>query len=304
VLAPVVGYTFKQADSFLGKLGQPYGIPSYKPYHSSGENYLHTYMGMLGIPMDIVPEFPTESNTIFLTECAKYDEKIVEKIQGQLLNGKTVVITSGLVRALQGKGIENLFEVEYTDQKILTNTFIPQHEGRERFADICHSDIDILIQQIRYACTDFEEVITALTEVNGYPLLMRARGFGEGQLYVLTVPDNFGDLYHLPREVLTYLKQVMMPDFPVYVDSPGRVCLFTYNNDTFIAETFLPHPVRCNIVVKKKQAKLYDLMTGEEVSGVADGDKTIFEVMLQPGSRRLSGLYTQQTGSYRVFKFE
>ena len=302
VLAPVVGYTFEQADSFLGKLGQPYGITSYKPYHSSGENYLHNYIGMLGIPMDIVPEFPTKSNTLFLTESAKYDEKIVEKIQDHVFKGKTVIITSGLLNALQGKGIENLFELKCTDKKVVANTFTT-HGGMDgRFAGVYHSDTDILLPQIQYACEDMIEIITALAKGNGYPLLMEAWGYEKGHLYVLTIPDNFGDLYHLPQEILTKLRQVMMADFPVYLDSRSRVCLFTYDNDTFIVEPFLPHPVKCNIVVKKKAAKLNDLMSGEEISGVADGNETVFKILLQPGSRNISG-FVGQTGSYRVFKF-
>jgi len=37
ILVQDAGYTFEKLDSFLGKLGQPYGVAAYKPYHSSGE---------------------------------------------------------------------------------------------------------------------------------------------------------------------------------------------------------------------------------------------------------------------------
>ena len=292
--AAAAGYVFEKADLFLDKLGQPYGVPAYKPYHSSGEGYLHAYIGMLGIPMDIVPEFPGESNTVFLTECAKFDNKIVEKIHGQLVAGKTVVITSGLLKALQGKGIEDLVEVDYTDEKVLVNKFMPRWPWDSMLANVYHSETDILIPEIKYGCTDMEEVIQCLDRdgsYQGYSLLMRARGFGEGKLYIITIPDDFGDLYHLPQEVLTYIKYALMQDFPVYLKSPAKVCLFTYDNNTFIAESFLPHPVRCDAVIKKKQARLRDLMTGDEISGFVDGDKTLFEILLQPHS-------------YRVFRFE
>jgi len=86
ILYADAGDTFQKLDSFLGKLGQPYGVASYKPYHSSGEMYLHNYIGMIGVPMDLYPEFPDDRGTIFLTESAKFDPDLVSNpghLQGQ-----------------------------------------------------------------------------------------------------------------------------------------------------------------------------------------------------------------------------
>ncbi len=113
-IARAAGYTFEKVDKFLGKLGRPVGVKSYKPYHSTGEDFLHNYLGMCGIPMDLVPQFPAAEKMILLTECAKFDPALVAKIKGQLQDGKSVVITSGLLRALQGKGIEDIAELRYT----------------------------------------------------------------------------------------------------------------------------------------------------------------------------------------------
>ena len=49
-MARVAGYSLEQVDTFLGKLGKPIGIASYKPYQSTGEDFLHNYFGMIGIP--------------------------------------------------------------------------------------------------------------------------------------------------------------------------------------------------------------------------------------------------------------
>jgi len=43
-------------------------VKSYKPFQSLGEDFLQNYLGMAGIPMDIVPVFPTEEKMILLTE--------------------------------------------------------------------------------------------------------------------------------------------------------------------------------------------------------------------------------------------
>jgi len=56
-IARAAGYAFEQVDGFLDKLGKPVGLKSYKPYHSTGEDFLHAYLGMIGIPVDLVPGF-------------------------------------------------------------------------------------------------------------------------------------------------------------------------------------------------------------------------------------------------------
>ena len=123
ILAAAAGDTFEKLDAFLGKLGQPYGVATYKPYNSSGEMYLHNYVGMIGVPMDMYPEFPDDRGTIFLTESAKSDPDLVSKIWKHLNEDKTVIITSGLFKALQGKGIEKVVEAEYTGRKVPVNKF-------------------------------------------------------------------------------------------------------------------------------------------------------------------------------------
>ena len=54
-IARAAGYAFETADKFLGKLGNPIGIKSYRPYHAVGEDFLQNYLGMIGLPMDERP---------------------------------------------------------------------------------------------------------------------------------------------------------------------------------------------------------------------------------------------------------
>jgi len=59
-IARAAGYTFEKVDKFLGELGKPIGVKSYRPYHATGEDFLHNYLGMIGIPIDLYPEFPSD----------------------------------------------------------------------------------------------------------------------------------------------------------------------------------------------------------------------------------------------------
>jgi hypothetical protein len=282
-VTPIAEYVLDKADNFLDQLGEPAGIPAYKPYHSSGEDFLHNYIGMLGIPVDITPDFPYKSNTIFLTEGAKYDNDIVEKIKRQLIDGKTVIITSGLLKALQGKGIEEIAELRYTDKKAMVNEF-------SDFRTVYKSEKDIIIPQIIYPTNDCWEIVTAYSEGNGYPLLLQA-GYGNGIMYILTVPDNFGDLYNLPEGTLTMIKNIMMKDIYVSTESKSKICLFVYDNNTFIVHSFLPHRDIIKVVIKGKADKLRELTSDTMLEGIQYEDRAEFSFIIYPHS-------------YQVFRIE
>jgi hypothetical protein len=289
--AKLAGPVFEQVDSFLGKLGKPIGVKSYKPFHSSGEDHLPSYLGMVGIPMDIVPEFPADAKTVLLTEQAKFDPAIVGKIKKQLVDGKAVVITSGLLKALQGKGIEDIVELEYTGQTVATREFAGGRGGRG-----ARLDNDILIPQIRYATNDSWEVVSAFTSSNrtsGTPILLSAK-YSKGLFYVLTIPQAVGDLYNYPQGVLASIRNVLAKDMYVRLDAPAMVSLFAYDNDKFIVESFQDNQVTARIVTDRRITKLHDLVTGQELTGqaVAGGRggqaaTTVFETQLTHGSYRV-----------------
>ena len=281
MLGRVAGYVFDTVDGFIGKLGKPAGIKAYKPFQSSGEDFLHTYLGMLGIPIEMTPVFPAEEKTILLTESAKFDSDIVGKIEGQLQAGKNVVITSGLLKALQGKGIENIAEIECTDKKVAASDF-----WQPLRPAIWHADAPILMPQIRYPTNDAWELVSALSGGKGFPVLLDA-GYSTGHLYVLTIPDNFGDLYCLPPGALTRIKEVLMKDLPVRVESAAQVALFLYDNDSFIVESFQPQGSQVTIVTDARMTKLRDLRSGQVLTGQARGGSMVFDAPIPPHSYRV-----------------
>ena len=76
-MSRAAGHALEVVDKVLGHLGDPVAIKSYKPYHSLGEDYLQSYLGMIGIPVEIVPEFPLDEDMVLLTESAWYYPLIV-----------------------------------------------------------------------------------------------------------------------------------------------------------------------------------------------------------------------------------
>ena len=296
IFVPLAGYVFEQVDKFLGQLGSPVGVPCYKPYHSKGENYLHGYLGMLGIPLEPEPEFSSDGKVFFLTESAARDEQIVEKIKDRLQAGKKVVITSGLLRELQEAGrngekakagassIQDIAEVRYTHKKAVVKEFAyPMYECS--FANYAQGAKEALIPEIEYSTNDTWQVIVGFSENNSFPLLLEAK-YAKGSLYILTVPDNPGDLYNLPENVLNKLRQVFTSDLDLHVEGPANLGLFLYDNNTFIVESFLPNFADARIVISRPGAELTDLVTGEKIKGNTCGKETVFTLKMEPTTYR------------------
>ncbi len=287
IIALAAGTAFDLADQFVGQLGNPLGLKTYKPYHSSGEDFLHNYLGMLGIPLELVPAFPSDASTILLTESAKFDPQIVRKIKQQLMDGKTVVITSGLLRALQGKGIEDIVELEYTDRKLLARDFLMDR------SHIYSASRPIQVPKINYLTNDSWEEISCMGGTTGSPLLHAAQ-YGRSTLYILNIPDNFDDLYALPHEVLTRIKEIVTKDLFVRLESPAQVVLLVFDNDTVIVELFLDDEVDTRLVLDEHFTQIRDILSGEVFSGdslLNEGDhradKTGYSVSIKPHSFRV-----------------
>jgi hypothetical protein len=274
--ATVAGSALRQADAVVGKLGNPVGIASYKPYQSTGEDFLHNYIGMIGIPIDLHPEFPVDAKLVLLTESAKFDPDIVAKIKAQLESGKSVVITSGLLRALKGKGIEGICEAEVSDNKVLAREYSTGFGAGDR-SDLGADERKppILFPEVRFLTNDAWGLVSAVENGNGYPILLMDK-YAKGALYIWTIPDNFRNLYALPSDVTSAIKDIVMKHFFVRIDGSSQVALFAYDNATFVVESYLPGPTDVKVTVDGEFTKLRNLVTGELVSSyVPDVPKAV-----------------------------
>ncbi|MDE2492887.1 MAG: hypothetical protein KGL97_03195 [Alphaproteobacteria bacterium] len=287
-------------DKVLGQLGNPIGIPSYKPYQSDGDDFLQNYLGNIGIPIEMTPTFPTNAKLVLLTEEAKYDPDIVKKIKRQLTSGGDVVITSGLLRALQDKGIKDVVEWEDTGRIISIHDFLNGFGAGNGASlnDPMHDNPAILFPQIRFYTNDSWGIIRGVAGAKGDPILLMNR-YSKGVIYLLTVPENVADLYNLPQGVITQIKSYLLANFPVRIDAPSLISLFAYDNDAFVVESYRPTVSNVNIVVPGLNMKVRDLATGkllaaEKLPEIAndprrrhthsESPRTIFPVTVEPHS--------------------
>ncbi|MDO5443856.1 MAG: hypothetical protein Q4G10_09315, partial [Bacteroidia bacterium] len=262
----IAQYAYDKIDPVLSKLGTPAGIKAYKPFHAVGEEFLHNYFGMIGLPVEIVSKFPEygdDTKLVILTECASHDTDILNKMKAFMQKGGEVIVTSGFYRAMQDKGVRNIFEMYATDRKADIDTVVVSNA---RGADkMMKADVKIKIPVFTYMTNDSWEDITTLDYENGWPLLQYSV-YSKGDIFVWVIPDNFSHLYALPSNALNRYRAVASVDTKVFIQGPSQVALFTYDNDTFVVHSFHDTPVDINAVVHGTDG-LTDLTTGEVITG-------------------------------------
>jgi hypothetical protein len=293
-IARAAGYTFETIDRFLGQLGKPLGVKTYKPFHSTGEDFLPNYMGMIGVPMDIVSEFPENEPIVFLTEQARFDPEIVNRIKKQLQAGKDVMVTSGFLKAMQDKGLGDIVELRTADKKASVQDFVVGWGPR------VVADRKMLIPQINYLTNDSWEIVSAFDGTNGWPIIHRA-DYSKGKLYVLTIPENVIDLYRYPVEVLSRIKEILAPKLPVLLEAPGYTSLFVYDNNTVIVESFSNEKQAIKLRLAEGFVKARDLISGKEITGEK---KDYFQNRRQPPVSKMVLNLELKPHSYLVLQLE
>lgn len=288
IFTPLAGYALEDVDGFLGRLGDPTGTACYIPYHSTGEEYLHGYIGMLGIPLEPYPSWPEGAGRIFLTESAASDGDIISKVDKNLREGSDVIVTSGFVKAMAGKGFEQLANIRWTGKKALIGRYGISKAGIN-LDGVAAADKPILLPWMNVSTNDAWLLAEGLGEDNNIPV-MTAVNYGKGRLFVLTIPEDHGDLYHYPKEILGIIRRILRSNTSVTIDARAKVGLFTYDNDTFVVENFLPHPEDLNVIADRPGAVLIDLVSGKELAGTAAGNSTVFAVSLPQATYRAYGI--------------
>jgi hypothetical protein len=256
------GAALKQVDAVLGDLGNPTGLMSYKPANSSGEDFLHNYLGNIGVPIELSAKFPKDANTILLTQAAAADPGIIEKIKSQLQAGKNVFVTSGFVKATQDplradRGFGDLLEVYATGEQIALNDYYNGYgagNGESLRDDPKAAPRDVIFPELHYFTNDAWPIIRGVSGARGFPILLMNR-YSKGTLYVLNIPSNIGDLYSLPPGVMNNVKKYLLADFPVRIEAPAGVSLFTYDNGAYVIQSFNDAPVKVRVMKKTASGK-------------------------------------------------
>ena len=285
------GAALKQIDAVLDQLGNPTGIASYRPANaSSAEDFLHNYLGNVGIPIALTARFPADAQTMLLTQAAATDPDVLNKVKRQLEAGKVVFVTSGFVKATQDprrkdRGFQDLVEVYATGNQVLVNDYYNGYgagNGESLRDDPKVAPRDVLFPELHYFTNDAWPIVRGVAGARGFPVLLMNR-YSKGVLYVLSIPSNIGDLYSMPPGVMNSVKKYLLADAPVRIEAPAGVSLFTYDNGAYVIQSF--RDTATTVKVVKHQAAGGTRPLAAAVPG--GGADTVSDVVIPPHSFRV-----------------
>ena len=287
VLVPALGFELKRIDGYLGKLGNPEGISTYLPVHSSGEDHVYDYLGMAGVPIAPSIHFPDDGTPVLLTGAAAQDGDVVEKISSQLIGGGDVFATPVFMRRLQrhGDAVDEFTGMRVTEGKITSDSFGAFEVGWSDNVDYTHSRQPMTFPVIDWKTNDCNFLAIIAKEQMPTPLLAYSY-YGTGRFYVLNLPDAWSDIYHLPSEVLTLIRKKMSSHLDVYLEGEANIAVFPYDNNTLVLQSFLEHGSRAKVHMSGDVTAITNLVSGEIQKRLyAKDDESVFEIAIPPQSQ-------------------
>jgi len=263
LMAPAAGAMFEECDEYLSKLGNPIGTAAYRPGRARGENDLHSYLGMCGIPFEPTFEYPENAKTVFLSEGACADPDIISKMHNTMINGGECIVTSGFVRK-QGEAFKQFVNIDVTTRKAIVKEYAGTKNNGININGSVPGREPVLISQIDYCTNDIWELAAAYAANNNFPIVLRTT-YGKGHISIITIPDNMGDLYNYPAEVLNVIRGLFTRELPFKLLSESQIQLFTYDNNTFILRSDLPYSEDVTIEFDPAVKRVYELRSGREL---------------------------------------
>ena len=264
LFVPALGQMLKEMDKPLGLLGNPAGAVAYRPLYGRGEDYIHNYLGMCGIPFEASCTYPEHADTVFLAESAGDDPELIQKMHNSLMAGSDVVVTSGLVRKLGKAFCDTFVNVNYTARKALVKEYANTKDNGLTISGSYSGDKEILIPQLDYATNDIWELAAAYGHDNNFPIVLRCR-YGEGRISIITIPDDCGDLYSYPAQVLCTIRELFCKSIPVCLDGPSGIMLFAYDNNCFVVRSDLAYDETVTILCHESVRELRFPETGRVI---------------------------------------
>ncbi len=279
LMAPAVGEAFRECDEYLDKLGNPVGTAAYRPGRARGENDLHSYLGMCGIPLEPCIDYPSEAKTVFLSEGASADENVFAKMKETMLKGGECIVTGGFVRKNADEFKQEFVNVAVTDRRALVQEYAGTHNNGINLDGRVPGFEPVLIPQIEYCNNDIWELAAGYAKFNNFPIVLRGK-YGKGHISIITIPDNMGDLYNYPAEVLNVIRGLFTRELPFKLLGGAGIMLFAYDNDTYILRSDLPYSESVTLEFSREVKAVTEARRGFELKM---NDQKQVKIPLMPG---------------------
>ncbi len=291
-LVPALGFHLDKLDDVLDRCGKPVGIACYLPDNSQGEDNIQDFLGMCGLPVVCTPYWPEKAGSILLTRASACDPDVVDKLEAYVAAGGKALVTSGFLASVMDRGIQRMTSVRFAGRTARGRNYRIESFGPHPRAEFPRGREEITVP----VCEFRNNATWALAKVEdteeSFGLLLRDT-YGKGQMLTLAVPDNFPDLYKIPRSVLTRIR-AEFPAAGAWLECGSGVSLFAYDNGTFIVYPYVTsqaQPGTIRIHIKGDAEALLmperkDRRSGESLRIpplYSRCGETVFEVRANPG---------------------
>ena len=232
--ATPLGFMYDKLDSILGRLGEPRGLKVYIPFNSQGDDHIEDYLGMTGVPMEPVcefPEFAGAGSKVLLTAASLGDNQIVKKVRDFVAAGGHAIVTSSfMIGALQKyPEIKELTSVSYSGRTLTADEFQAPGE-RPHFKNYVKSRMPIEFPLLEHRNNATWSIMNA-GHGEYHESILCYDTYGSGRFTVLCIPEMPSKLYDLPAPVLTAIRKELDVS-GIWIDSGSGVSIFTYDNKT------------------------------------------------------------------------
>ncbi|MCQ2576512.1 MAG: hypothetical protein MJ162_07190 [Treponema sp.] len=235
--ATPLGFQYEKLDEIMSYCGNPKGLPVYIPFNSQGEDHLEDFLGMVGIPMEPTPDFPSLQNepAVLVTQAALKDGEIIDKIKAYVSAGGKVIATSGfMIEALKqekygnGKKISELTSIRYNDKTLVADEYQTEVPGQYGRIFVNGSEIAFPLLEHRNNAT-WSKAVAGHGEYHEGIIMFDT--YGKGIFEVINIPEMPSKIYELPAEILTSMRYEMLGSGKIWLSCGKGVSLFTYDND-------------------------------------------------------------------------
>ncbi|MCL2810843.1 MAG: permease [Clostridia bacterium] len=233
---PALGFMLDRLDETLDHLGDCVAIPCYIPDNSQGEDNLHDFLGMAGLPVATTPYFPEHAPVMLLTRSSAKDPAIVEKLEPYVAAGGKAIVTSGFLEETLERGMKRLTSARIRGRKIMADAFAVEGDRPQQMT-YWRSPRPIAFPLVEFRNNASWALAKAVVDEENYAILLRDT-YGDGAVITLAVPDMYADIRQLPAAVLTRLRKECSVN-GIYLEGGPEIGLFVYDNDTVLLYPFV-----------------------------------------------------------------
>jgi hypothetical protein len=229
-------------DRVAGMLsGSSRGVPVYLPYGSEGEYNIFGHLGMSGIPLTPVGQFPTDQQIAVFTKHSLKDPELADKLLARLRGGQDVFMTWGVFSSLQQTEFKHMLSlVDAGGSSISSSAFRVRDWNDET---VVRSDRPFVFPSIATTTWPYVREVAMVREDYDFAVLMKIK-YLNGNLYILNVPENSYDLLRLPEPVLNAIRRSVTKELGVQLMGPGGVALYPFGSAQYVLYNMRDEPAR------------------------------------------------------------